>query len=151
LLRRIPGRIAGRTAGKHGNTGHVLTLQTRDQHIRRDRATSNICTSHRLSALTAAASLTLLGTQGVQDVAYPSLQQAPYAQRALPALPGFSAAWERPFFHEFVVRTSADPEELVQRLLDYQIIGGLPLGRFYPELSDAILFCVTEARTKEEI
>src|SRR5690606_37142992 len=80
-----------------------------------------------------------------------SLQKAHYAQRAITALPGFSAAWERPFFHEFVVRTSADPEELVQRLLDYQIIGGLPLGRFYPELSDAILFCVTEARTKEEI
>src|SRR5690606_4944563 len=87
----------------------------------------------------------------IKDVAYQSLQKAHYAQRAITALPGFSAAWERPFFHEFVVRTSADPEELVQRLLDYQIIGGLPLGRFYPELSDAILFCVTEARTKEEI
>jgi len=151
LVRRIPGRIVGATVDKDGNTGYVLTLQTREQHIRRERATSNICTNQGLNALTAAVYLTLLGKQGVKDVAYQSLQKAHYAQRAITALPGFSAAWERPFFHEFVVRTSADPEELVQRLLDYQIIGGLPLGRFYPELSDAILFCVTEARTKEEI
>lgn len=151
LVRRIPGRIVGATVDRDGATGYVLTLQTREQHIRRERATSNICTNQGLNALTAAVYLTLLGKQGVRDVAYQSLQKAHYTQRAVTALPGFSPAWERPFFHEFVVRTGADPEELVQRLLDYQIIGGLPLGRFYPELSDAMLFCVTEARTKDEI
>lgn len=151
LVRRIPGRIAGATVDKDGNTGYVLTLQTREQHIRRERATSNICTNQALNALVAAVYLTLLGKEGVRDVAHQSLQKAHYTQRAITALPGFSAVWKRPFFHEFVVRTTADPEELVQRLLEHQILGGLPLGRFYPELSDCLLFCVTEARTKEEI
>jgi len=151
LVRRIPGRIVGATVDRDGNTGYVLTLQTREQHIRRERATSNICTNQALNALTAAVYLTLLGKQGVRDVAYQCLQKAHYAYRRITSLPGFAPAWERPFFHEFVVRTTADPEELTRRLLDYQIIGGLPLGRFYPELADCILFCVTEARTKEEI
>lgn len=151
LVRRIPGRIAGATVDKDGKTGYVLTLQTREQHIRRERATSNICTNQALNALVAAVYLTLLGKQGVRDVAHQSLQKAHYAQRAITALPSFSPAWEKPFYHEFVVRTTANPDELVQRLLEHQIIGGLPLGRFYPELSDCMLFCVTEARTKEEI
>ncbi|HLT58124.1 MAG: aminomethyl-transferring glycine dehydrogenase subunit GcvPA [Limnochordales bacterium] len=151
LVRRIPGRIAGATVDREGTRGYVLTLQTREQHIRRERATSNICTNQALNALTAAIYLSLLGKEGVREVAAQSLQKAHYLQRAMTALPGFEAAWTSPFFHEFVVRTTADPEELTQRLLDYQIIGGLPLGRFYPELSDCILWCVTESRTREEM
>lgn len=151
LVRRIPGRIAGATKDRDGETGYVLTLQTREQHIRRERATSNICTNQALNALTAAVYLTLLGKQGVQDVAHQSLQKAHYAQKAITRLPGFDAVWDGPFFHEFAVRTPVAPEELSKGLLERGIIGGLPLGRFYPELEDSMLFCVTEARTRAEI
>lgn len=151
LVRRIPGRIAGATKDRDGVRGYVLTLQTREQHIRRERATSNICTNQALNALTAAVYLTLLGKEGVRDVARQSLQKAHYAQRAITGLPGFAAAWDGPFFHEFAVRTPVAPEKLSAGLLEHGIVGGLPLGRFYPELADSMLFCVTEARTKEEI
>lgn len=151
FLRRIPGRLVGATVDTDGQRGFVLTLQTREQHIRREKASSNICTNEALLALAAAIYLAALGKRGFQKVAELNVRKAAYAKEVITALPGFRLAFDAPTFHEFVVQTPLPPTEINRRLLARGILGGPPLGRWYPELANAWLLCVTEQRTRAQI
>ncbi|AFM42614.1 glycine cleavage system protein P [Desulfosporosinus acidiphilus SJ4] len=150
-VRRMPGRIVGATTDKSGRKGYVLTLQAREQHIRREKATSNICSNEALCALAFTMHLSALGKNGVTELAYINLQNAHYAAREIVKIPGMSLAFQRPFFHEFVVKTTLEPSKINDALLKDRIIGGLDLARFYPELDHHLLFCVTETKCKAEI
>ncbi|HHV63889.1 MAG TPA: aminomethyl-transferring glycine dehydrogenase subunit GcvPA [Peptococcaceae bacterium] len=151
LLRKMPGRIVGQTTDKKGRRSFTLTIQAREQHIRREKATSNICSNHALNALTATIYLTLLGKEGLKEVAYLCLQKAHYAMEQITKLPGFDPLYTAPFFKEFAVKTPVSPEDLNANLLESKIIGGYPLQKVYPELKNTWLLAVTEKRTKEEI
>ncbi|HKM39736.1 MAG TPA: glycine dehydrogenase, partial [bacterium] len=151
LVRRLPGRIVGQTTDNDDNRGFVLTLQTREQHIRRDKATSNICSNQALNALAAAIYMSLMGPSGMRQAAELSLRKAHYAAEKIAAVPGFSLAFDRPFFKEFVIKSAKPVADINEKLLEQKIIGGLDLGRFYPELKDHMLLCVTERRTRGEI
>jgi glycine dehydrogenase subunit 1 len=150
-IRQMPGRIVGMTTDLEGKRGFVLTLQTREQHIRRERATSNICTNVALCALASTVYMTTLGKNGLRQVANLCLQKAHYAAERIAALPGFSIANRAPFFHEFVVRCPAPTGEIQARLAERGILAGYRLGREYAELDDALLLCTTEINTREEI
>lgn len=151
FMRQIPGRIVGATVDTKGRPGYCLTLQAREQHIRRERATSNICTNQALMALTASIYLATLGPEGLREVGEQCLSKARYAADRITKVPGYARAFDAPFFKEFVVRTPRPPAELNTRLLDAGIIGGLDLGRFETTLANHWLVCVTEKRTREEI
>ena len=152
FVRRMPGRLTGQTLDRRGNRCWVLTLQTREQHIRREKATSNVCTNQGLLALRSSIHLAVLGPQGLREVAESCLAKASYAHRRLLDGQRLSARFDQPFFKEFVVRDpQSRPNELVAELLSAGYLAGVPLGRWYPELDDCLLVAVTERRTRAEI
>lgn len=153
LLRRMPGRIAGETVDCTGKRCFVLTLQPREQHIRREKATSNICTNQALLALRACIYLCALGKAGIAEVSNHNIQKSHYAYERLCALDIFKPVYEKPFFNEFVLKTTGglSAAKINERLLKSGIIGGLDISSYYPELDNSMLLCVTETKTRENI
>ena len=148
FIRQMPSRLSGRTLDKNGKTGYVLTLQTREQHIRRERATSNICTNEALYALAATIYLAAMGKQGMRQVAELCYHKAHYAAVHIGQLPGYSLPINGPFFQEFVVQCPASPAEINKKLMDRNILGGLDVSEKIP---NGMLLCVTEMNSKEDI
>ncbi len=150
-VRKMAGRLVGETVDSRGQRGYVLTLSTREQHIRRERATSNICTNQGLMALAAAVYLSLLGKNGLRQVAELNYHKAHYAATQIAALPGFELAFDAPFFNEFALRCPLPAAEINEQLLDYDILGGYDLGQVSADLSHCLLVAVTEMNSREEI
>jgi glycine dehydrogenase subunit 1 len=150
-LRRMPGRIAGETRDVDGKRGFVLTLQTREQHIRREKATSNICTSQALNALAGVVYLTWLGRQGIVEIGELLLQRTAYARRALAAVDGIEPLHDQPAVREFAVRVDAPVDRVIERCAAEGINPGYALGRDYAEFADGLLVALTEQRTRAQI
>lgn len=151
FVRRMPGRLVGQTVDRNGKRCWVLTLQTREQHIRREKATSNICTNQGLFALRAAVYLAALGPRGLKETAEACLTKAHYAADRLAQIAGAQLRFRRPFFKEFAIELPGDVPALLRRLLDAGFHAGLPLGRWYPHLKNCATIAVTEKRSKAEI
>jgi len=149
-VRFIPGRIAGLTTDNSNKEGFILTLQAREQHIRREKSFSNICTNQSLMALVATIHLSMLGKNGLQEVAELNLQKAHYAAKQISSLENHEVVFSSPFFNEFVVKTP-DSKKLREEFAVQKIVPGLDIGKDFPELENCLLFCVTEMNSKEEI
>jgi glycine dehydrogenase subunit 1 len=150
-IRGMPGRLVGETVDLEGKRGFVLTLATREQHIRRERATSNICTNEGLCALMATVFLSSLGKEGLRELALMNLSKAEYAKRTISKVKGCKLEFSSPTFNEFVLRVERDPEEVLRGLTGERILGGVPLGKYYPSLDHHLLVTATEILTKDEI
>jgi glycine dehydrogenase subunit 1 len=151
LARKMPGRIVARTVDVNGKEGFVLSLQAREQHIRREKATSNICSNEALCALRAHIYLSLLGKEGIKQVASLCADKAQYAKERIKAIAKVKVMESSPTFNEFVVKLPIDAAECVGKLIDYGFAAGFPLGRYYPDMKNYLLIAVTEKRTRYEI
>jgi glycine dehydrogenase subunit 1 len=151
FVRAMPGRLVGETVDLDGKRGFVLTLAAREQHIRREKATSNICTNEGLCALMTTVYLSCLGKEGLRELALMNLSKSGYAKRAISGKPGCRVRFSSPTFNEFVLEIDGDPEKVLRNLQEKGILGGLNAQKFYPELNHHLLVTVTEMNRKEEI
>lgn len=151
LMRKMPGRIVGQTEDLDGKRAFVLTLQAREQHIRREKATSNICSNQGLNALAAAVYMSVMGKEGIKEVAEQCMRKSHYAYNELIKSGACKPVFNKPFFKEFAVETATASDKVKDELIQAGILGGYSLEKDYPELKNSLLFCVTEKRSKEEI
>lgn len=151
LMRKMPGRIVGQTTDADGHTGYVLTLQTREQHIRREKATSNICSNQALNALAALTYMSLMGKKGLRQVAEQSFKQAHYALEKIEKETGFKRTFDKPFFKEFMVTAPKEVKEVNEELMKQGILGGFSVEKHYSDIKKGMLLCVTEKRSLDEI